>query len=195
MKTFKSNYHLIVLSVLVLGLAQCKKKETNSFLDFRNTTGLALTVVLEGVAQKAAVGGTARFSGPSGNSVSWTATLDDTTLLGFVPTWGGSDKYPDGEKELFSQDLGVDSNHFFLQIRNISTRTFTTLTVNEGLSAEFNANTSIPNDSLTHSIGYFRAFADSKVKVCTNNTCRSSGNLNYSIDAYGNKRVLVQVDY
>ncbi len=166
----------------------------NSTITFTNTSYTDVTISFNGFTKIASPSGSAVFEGTPGKYVSGTATTSGKTKsgnqVGLLLTWNLNYSFPSIGNQ--SIELSVQSNLFFLQIRNNGTTNLSPLYVNYGLQSEIKDNIIIPNDRQLYSLGYYKAFSNSNVRLYRENNQQQYvywDNLNIS----GTKNILVSL--
>jgi PKD repeat protein len=133
---------------------------------FNNPVFTDIYVTIGATTKTIAPGGTATFYGLSGSYVSFDAYTSGKTStgtqVGLRLTWNNYISLTGGT---VNHTLNVGSDYFFIYIRNYGTHVLNNLYVNYGLSSQTYDNILIPNDNVNYSIGYYRAYTNSNVRM------------------------------
>lgn len=126
-----------------------------------------MEITFNGSTQTASPGGTAVFYGTPGTLATGTAETSGKTssgtILGIQLMWTLSYQFPISGNTTIN--LNVGSDKFFIKVRNNGTKTLENFYVNYGLQSQSLDNITIPNNNQIYSIGYYKAFSNSNVRV------------------------------
>jgi len=126
-----------------------------------------MEITFNGSPQTASPGGTAVFYGTPGTLATGTAETSGKTSsgtqLGIPLGWTLSYQFPSSGNTTIN--LNVGSDKFFIKVRNNGTKTLENFYVNYGLQSEMLENITIPNNNQIYSIGYYKAWSNSNVRV------------------------------
>lgn len=150
-----------------------------STITFTNPAFTPIDITFNGQTKTAPVGGNAIFSGSENSTGTGTASTSGKTSsgtqVGLLLTWNNVTlTFPAAGTNLNSP-LNVGSEFFFLKMKNTSSYAIQKVYVNFGLQNQSVDNISIPNDGITYSLGYYKAYTNSNVRA-------ESGNIYWSWD-------------
>jgi len=127
----------------------------------------ATTITFDGDTKVADAGASVVFTGTKNVSAVGTAVTSGKTttgtLVGLQINWTLSNTYPATGNTTI--DLNVSSEYFFVYVTNTSTKQITKVYVNHGLQNQTLDNLTLASDGLKYSIGYYKAFSNSNVRL------------------------------
>ena len=162
----------LLLSCLVF-FTHCKKDieallSQTSTITFINPTYTTISISFNGETKTIAPGGSVVFTGDADAYATGTASTSGQTSsgsqVGLMMTWSLVKYFPTGGDNINST-LNVGSDYFFLKMANQSTINIQKVYVNYGTSEQTVDNLLIPNNGVTYSIGYYKAYTNSSVRA------------------------------
>lgn len=141
--------------------------DIKSTLTFTNRTFTIITISVNSFTQTIPVGGSVSFTDKPGVNATISASTSGKTTSGIVIglriAWAFTSSFP-SKNELVT-NLDVDSNYFFLFAKNTSGVAISKVYVNYGLVNQTTDDILIPSDGVTYSIGYYKAFTNSNIRM------------------------------
>lgn len=137
-----------------------------SEVTFNNPAYTTIYVTLGGITKTVAPSGSVTFNAVSGQSAGFSAYTNGTTStgdqVGLRVTWSGTLIL---NCEPVSYNLNVASSNFFLYIKNSGGHKLVNLYVNYGLVSQTYDNILISNNGIRYSLGYYKAYTNSNVRM------------------------------
>lgn len=158
-------------AVLTVSLYGCSEGDevvpVNTTITYINTTVTAVTLTVNGQTQIIESGEEKTFVGKPNETLVGTAFTSGTTTTGSQVggklSWMIDDAFPpSGNLDI---TLEVSADFVFLEVTNKSAYTINKVYVNYGLASQSLDNLSIPNDQNAYSIGYYKAFGNSTIRL------------------------------
>lgn len=154
------------LSSSVTKMVTIKPPVLSTNVTFNNTTFTDIYITLGGDTKFIPAGGSVTYYTVLGSSASFYAYTSGTTVsgaqVGALIEWNTTVDLSGG---IASFNLNVNSDYFFLFIRNYGTHVLTPLHVNWGLAQQTIDNIRIPNDNINYNIGYYKAFTNTIIRA------------------------------
>jgi hypothetical protein len=167
---------IIGLLIIVFLISDCTddkeikpKAVSQTTVTVANNSLTAVEFETDGVKYKLEAGGEKVFTGKpdqvfAGEAVTFGKTTTGSQVGGKL-TWTVDDKFPPtGDRKV---NFDVASDYFFLEVINKSEYTITQVIVNFELQSQTVDDVTIENDGETYSIGYYKAFSNSNVRLRT----------------------------
>jgi len=133
---------------------------------FTNPVFTDIYIELDGIQKVISPGGSVTYYDIEGPSISYSAytqgKTSQGTLLGEKYEWNETASLPGGSITI---PLNVNSDYFFLYMRNYGTDNLVDLYVNYNTSYQTYDNILLPNDNVSYRIAYYRAFNNTEVRM------------------------------
>jgi len=136
-------------------------------ITYTNNTFTPVTLTINSQVQTIPVAHSVTVSGTAGVAYSGSAYTSGATgsgaQVGLKLTWTLDGTFPTSSSTVA---LNVTSDYFFVFITNKhATKTISKVYVNYALTSQTLDNISIPNNSVEYSIGYYKAYSNSNVRL------------------------------
>lgn len=175
---FKSRFFLLIVLFLTLVLSlNCKKSKgptepedkVRFKISFTNSVFTEISITVQNLDPRTIKAGateTFEFNKNPGQ-ITYNASTSGKSAqngqVGLLITWNESLNVTNKTEE--SINLITGPAHFFLYIKNSGKSRLTPLYVNWGTVEQTQDNIVIPNDNVTYNLGYYKAFANTEIRM------------------------------